>query len=213
MARERKPLKRLSKTREVERFFIIATEGLNPEISYFKSLNQLIDKKIHIELIYPHNNKSAPKYVLEKAKNFTKEYHLRTRDELWIVIDRDRWDVQQLSDVASRIKNVKKYVISFAMSNPSFEFWLLLHVKNMDEYTKEEKKALLENKNTSHDRNYIQRELVKVCGQYNKKNLQFSFFKSKINQAITQAKKLDSMTSRWPTGLGSHVYKLVEKLL
>ena len=69
------------------------------------------------------DNKSSPKYVLERLKHFRQEYELAAGDELWLMIDVDRWQDKKLSSVTQ-----EAYASDFklAISHPCFETWLLV---------------------------------------------------------------------------------------
>jgi RloB-like protein len=87
-----------------------------------------------------------------------------------------------------------------AISNPCFEFWLLLH-----------KEDSMHPAGKCSD---VSARLRAVMGHYNKTNLDLSEFKSGVDIAIQRAKQLDTNPqSRWPAHEGTHVYKLVESLI
>ena len=57
-------------------------------------------------------------------------------------------------------------------------------------------------------------DLIKVkLGSYSKKNLDIDKFKPYIDDAIERAKKLDiNPYGKWPSQIGTHVYKLIESI-
>jgi len=85
------------------------------------------------------------------------------------------------------------------VSNPCFETWLYLHHGDLGyEYI------------SSTD---MKKKLVSLLGGYNSSRLDLSQFKD-VDTAITRAKALDrSPEERWPTKTGTHVYKIVEKIM
>lgn len=99
-----------------------------------------------------------------------------------------------------------------AVSNPCFEFWLLLHIKNLAEYEENELDLILKNAKVSSKRNYVDSKIKEILGSYNKSNPKPELFLPTVDFAIEQAKQLDENEDEYPKKLGSHVYKVVEKL-
>ncbi len=113
--------KRSSETRSYRKTFIIATEGNKTEPQYF---NQFNDDNINICCI-PSNHNSAPEAVLLRMKKELKNNKLRPGDEAWLVVDKDQWQDETLNKLSIWSKQNESY--GFAVSNPKFEYWLLLH--------------------------------------------------------------------------------------
>lgn len=196
------------------KLIIIAAEGSNTEKRYFEDLAGIYYKpNVHIEVLDRLNTNSDPKTVIESLDNFRKYYSLRKNfDELWLVIDVDRWGGKKLSDVGTQCFQ-KNY--GYAVSNPCFELWLLLHLKSLEEYPEEKLHEFLENKRKAkYKRTPLELELVNILGAYNKGNLDTSKILSKVNDAIEQARKLDrNPEHRWPAKLGTRVYLIAEKII
>jgi hypothetical protein len=181
------------------KLFVIACEGNKTECEYFDHVfSKFRSSKIHIELLRRHTTRSAPEYVLEELDNFNREYELSLTDELWAVIDYDRWGDKKIRDIAQKI-NQKGYHL--ALSNPCFEVWKLLHLVNIDEYNTEKKQKLLESSQN------VKTELAKIHRSINNSIDLSAFYLEGIDQAIKQAIKLDT-GDRWPNSFGTHVYKL-----
>ena len=51
-------------------------------------------------------------------------------DEAWIVIDRDEWTEEQLARLHQWSNERTNH--GFALSNPNFEYWLILHFEDGD---------------------------------------------------------------------------------
>ena len=62
--------------------------------------------------------------MLARAEAAVKEERLKKTDETWLVIDMDQWPLDQLEEVFARCQCSG---FSLAVSNPKFEYWLLLH--------------------------------------------------------------------------------------
>ena len=187
------------------RIFVIATEGTDTEPAYFRGLQEreVIDRsRVHIEVIATprEDGTSAPKHVIGRLDAFASRYRLLTGlDELWLVIDVDRWPAQQLSEVAQAAAQKR---FELAVSNPCFELWLLLHVADAP--------AAL------HSSAECETELRRVLGAYNKANPDLAIFARRpaVEAAIGRARALDpGDASRWPHATGSHVHRLAARLL
>lgn len=142
--RERKPFKR-SANKSNANLFVIATEGQRTEVDYFNDLAKYYENsKVQVKVLDKIDSNSSPRDVL-KLDQFKKEYGLDKDDELWMVIDRDSqsWDENQIAEIA-RLCQQKHYYL--ALSNPCFEFWLLLHIIYLCNYSVQDKTAFCENK-------------------------------------------------------------------
>lgn len=215
MPRERRGFKRPGFVRNVQKLFVIATEGVKTEIKYFeqfKSEEYYNNQSVFVEVLKRLTTDSSPATVIRQLNNFSREFNLKKGDELWMVIDRDKqsWSTQQIAEVA-RLCNQKSY--GFALSNPCFELWLLLHRKDINEYSAAVRDELFRNIKTG-NRGRIENELLAICGTYNKSNLNVDDYLPYVNLAIQRAEALtQNVNERWPDYLGSHVYKLVRELM
>ena len=150
--------------------------------------------------------RSSPEDVIANLDKFNKEYSLESDDELWLVIDRDNWGDKKLSQVF-RLAAQKEYYV--ALSNPNFELWLLLHLCDLVDYPEKDLKRFSESKS-----NLLKQELNRLLGEYNSVNLKTEIFIKSVEDAIRRAKALDQVPGdRWPQSLGTHVYKVVEKII
>lgn len=190
------------------RLVVIACEGANTEAKYFTELsNHFRNSRVHVQLLPSEDNKSSPEHVVSRLREFKRTYRLNSNDELWVVIDVDRWGDAKLDEVA-RLCVQRKF--GMAVSNPCFEFWLLLHVADVDTYDDADKQKFLENKRVG-QKTQLEQELAKLVGGYGKANPDFSKFVAKVEVAISRARNLDtSPNTRWPNGLGSRVYKVAQ---
>jgi len=208
MAPPRRKFTRKSGYRDSQ-LIIIATEGTKTEVTYFKDISSkkyFNNPRIHVEVIKRDSTSSAPNHVIKDLDSFKKQYNLNVSDDLWMVIDFDRWGVEKISTIAN-LCNQKKY--NLAVSNPCFELWLLLHITNFDEYDNDKVKLLYSNRNRD-----IEREIRRLLGSYNKSRINTSKYIPGLNNAIEQAKKLDTNpTDRWTQNIGTRVYLIVEKII
>lgn len=180
---------------------VIATEGERTEPIYFDGIKSHFHKpSMHIEVLERKNpSHSSPEHVLRELEGFRSEYKLDKGDELWMVLDRDRWPETTLSEVA-RLCAQKGFFI--AISNPCFELWLLLHHRDLPEF---------EHPPSSGEMEEVLRETI---GIYNKNNPVIERLIPGINNAITRAEGLDeNPADRWPQNTGTRVYLLARKIV
>ncbi len=160
MPREREDFIRESNVFDVEQLFILAYEGNKTEPTYFESLkNNPAFKHGIIELISlrrpEDDTNSAPRHIFEKLKNETKDkYNFKNSDEFWMIIDRDR-NRDNIPKYFELCQNEGNFY--FALSNPCFELWLLLHIKDLNEYSNAELEEIHKNQRVSNNRTYINR--------------------------------------------------------
>lgn len=121
VSRQPRPLVRSEGTLRDARLIVIATEGSVTEKIYFDAYHS---SKVQVKVVPSASGKSSPKHVLANLDAFKAAFELEDDDELWLVIDRDRWTPQALSSVAKRCV-ANGY--SLGLSNPCFELWLALH--------------------------------------------------------------------------------------
>jgi hypothetical protein len=216
MPRERLEIFRESNTKPKEKIFVLAYEGNNTEAIYFEALKA--DLRFNDDLIFlvslrrpKTDTNSAPKHVFRKLKREAKDiYNFDKNDELWMVIDRDKWrNIPQISSMCIREGN-----FFLALSNPCFEFWLLLHIKDLNDFNPQELKDIYLNKRIKGKRTYLKLLLNSLLEEgYNESDPQPKRFLVHLEDAITRAKSIDNPQVEFPKKLGSHVYKLVEKII
>jgi len=217
MPRERMEIFRESNSKPKERIIVLAYEGNITEALYFEKLKENVrfnDELIHLLSLKRKKGDtySAPKHVFNKLKREAKdEFNFKSPDELWMIIDRDEWT--NIPEISTLCKNEGNFYL--ALSNPCFELWLLLHVKDISEYDEQELKAIFENKKIPNSRKtYLKRLLGEFFEDgYNESRPKPLRFFPHIDIAISRAKTLDNLNEDYPTNLGSHVYKLVEKII
>lgn len=216
MPRERLDFFRISNSKPKEKIIVLAYEGNNTEAIYFETLKE--SARFNDDLIYlvslrrPKNDtNSAPTHVFNKLKKEAKdEYNFDSADELWMIIDRDRWT--NIPDISNLCKSQGNFYL--ALSNPCFEFWILLHIKDLSEFNAQELESIYTNAKVSSRRTYLKNLLGQILiDGYNESNPKPDRYLPHINLAIDRAKQLDNPSEEFPTKLGSHVYRLVEKII
>ena len=203
--------KRKEETRHYKRLFLIASEGKKTEKSYFeRNIRHLIDESnVRIKFVDKSTHASSPLHVQKAlASAIEKESDaLRTGDEAWIVIDRDQWEKDDLIAVHewTQEKSTDKCHRDLALSNPCFEYWLILHFEDGNDLstTAECQNRLKNHINLIKEKNVPQDSIQRV----------------QVEAAIKRAKNMSQKRygeTNQPVEsgcTGTTVYRLVEKLL
>ena len=128
-------------------------------------------------------------------------------DKMCLIVDRDKksFKEEQYNYVKEECerKNFKLYV-----TNPCFEFWLLLHFDEVHLINKEE---LLENKRASSKVRFVESELKKYF-PYNKNKYNAELLIEKIDLAIENEKKFCEDIEELKDKLGSNIGLLIQEL-
>lgn len=195
-----KPFTRRSGFRDAT-LIVIATEGDRTEPIYFDGLKEKFHKpSLHLEVLRRTDpSLSSPEHVLRELDGFKREYKLGKDHELWMVVDRDRWPELTLAEVARQCEQKRFYI---AVSNPCFEFWLLLHHTDWPS-------------SAAHPSSKEMEELLRnEIGSYSKNNPVIEKLIPKIDDAIERAENLDeNPADRWPQRTGTRVYLLARKII
>lgn len=177
----------------------IITEGENTEPSYFENIvTQLRDKlkvKVKIEIAFH----SSIFYMLKKAR----AVELESGDEVWIVLDRDEnfHHAEDMKLLADWEKESKQHHV--ALTNPRFEFWLLLHFEESPSKQHALSDSYLEEK--GYIPNFFQN------GKRINSDTPLSL--DLLQNAIRRAKKGACPTPQKPDCVGSGMYKLMLRLM
>lgn len=187
------------------KLFAIACEGGKREPEYFR-IFEYLSKKIKVdiveekvsdeELFHKLETKSAPKWVLQRAISDVEQEGLIDEDQLWFVMDVDRWETEQLREIANYCKDHPNW--HFVLSNPCFEVWLYFHKKSEISTSK--------SKNCN--------EFKKEISTFEKGGYHPLKFMSLLPTAITNARKCDSDLNHFlPKVNETKVYQLSEAII
>jgi hypothetical protein len=191
------------------RLIVIACEGAKTERAYFEELVATLvqrPSRVHVEVLERDDGLSAPEHVLKSLDDFRRQYLRGPDDELWAVIDYDRWGEAKLSRIAS-LAQQKQYHL--AVSRPCFEFWLLLHHRDPGAISAAEYSAM-EAKGCE----AVAELLRAVAGSASKTLTKAASYMPLVGIAIDRAVSLDTNTElRWPSAPGSRVYQTVRTIL
>jgi len=136
---------------------------------------------------------------MKRMEDRLRQENLKNSDEAWLVVDKDQWTDEQLAQLYTWSQDADNY--GFALSNPKFEYWLLLHFEDGAKIS---------------SLNQCSIRLKKHLPDYNNKHLDSRKITSDmIKNAIRRAKVRDNPPCEdWPRTFGSTtVYKLIESIL
>lgn len=177
---------------------VIGTEGRVTERTYLNIIRRLYpDIRCSIQFARTSsNNCSNPHEVLECVKRWIKNNGpLTEKDEAWLVVDNDFWTKAQLDELRAWAAERSKHNFKrdMALSDPKFEYWLLLHFEDTNVVNS----------------NDCTQKLRKHLPRYDKNLSDRDFAQEAVQLAISRARQRDTLR----TGASTTVYKLVESIL
>jgi len=199
--RKPRPLAREEKTYRDDRLFVIATEDTLAPDHYFRIFR---NPRIKVRVLPTEGGLSAPEHVLDRLGGFAKEFALMEEDELWLMLDTDHWvEPNHIANFDRVCTEATQKGFQLAHSNPCFEIWLLLHVTDLD---------AADQFRTCEE---VVQRLREALGGYSKRRIDpVTFSPGTAAIAVARAEKLDGASDdRWPQRTGTHVYRVVKKLL
>lgn len=133
-------------------------------------------------------------------------------DQICLIIDRDRE-----SFLATPENNQYEYVMEkckekgfqLCITNPCFEFWLLLHFNEVFELDIDK---LLDNPKVTSKRRYAEQQLHRIYPKYKKSSYQAEELVKNIDNAIENEKKFCEDVAGLENSVGSNIGKLIEKM-
>lgn len=213
MPRESTSSYRLPHFIDKPKLYVIAAEGQKTEPHYFDALRRHYEKdhresRLHVHILRrpsEEEGRSAPQYVQQMLDDFLREnknYDFQEYDELWIVIDTDKWKPETLSALTMNCQQ-KQYFL--AVSNPCFELWLILHLSSFETVRPDIENAPEKSRKCKQLRGDLQQNLC-LGGEYQD-------YMPFIPQAIERARALDiAPETVCPEHICTRIYLLVEKL-
>lgn len=186
--------------REPKKAILIVCEGKRTEPDYFKYLKKELKinpKLVGIRIIDGSVSGNAPISVVRYAKERREEF-----ESIWCVFD---VEIQPHPSLAQALNQARDLGFNVALTNPAFEYWLLLHFENTSRPLTSIKQARTELRKqkplSNFDKSLTDEMMVKVFPL--------------ISKAVKHAKQRfrnHAITEIADTNPSTHVYKLVEEL-
>ena len=195
MARNRGRFERATGQRRYRKIFVIAAEGIKTEPNYFALFN---DHSVIYVSCLKGDHGSSPAQVLRRMERYLERKEIGKTDEAWLVVDKDQWTDKQLAELHKWSQGTNSR--GFALSNPRFEYWLLLHFEDGAGISSSQE---------------CSRRLRRHLPNYDKSVDHRMFTRDKIVSAVGRAAARDSPPCRdWPRDpWRTTVYRLVGNIL
>jgi hypothetical protein len=183
--------------RRYKKLFVVSVEGSKTEPQYFAIFNQP-QSIVLVKCLKRPPTESSPIQVLKKMESYLRKESLRKTDEAWIVVDKDDWTEDQLRGLLQWAKKSESH--GFALSNPNFEYWLLLHFED--------------GKGIANSQECLSR-LKRYLPNYKKDIEGKKITLELIAKAIARAKQRDANRTNndLPQIWNTTVYKLIERII
>lgn len=186
---------------------------------YFEAFKEKMEAlNVHVVVLRKDEEDKCdpdPVSVYKRLCEFKEHYQISDDDELWMVIDRDRWHQRNLSYLAQKCHQNSN--MNFCVSNPAFELWLMLHLIGVEELSDQEKAEIKKNRKIRKGGDpFLKKKMRELLGAYNesKYDTERLLKEGNISVAIERAAALDvSPADRWPNTLGTRVYLLAKSIL
>lgn len=186
-----------------EKLKVVLTE----QVVNLEQTCQLIAEYFQDKEGYEQIVEDVPRIIQNRAITYAEGF-----DKICFVVDRDRE-----SFVAHPENNQYEYVLNkciekgfgFYLTNPCFEFWLLLHFEDVEEL---DKRQLSDNPKITAKRRYTEQELRKRMNSYTKSVYDVNWFINRIDVAIQNEKKYCEDAETLEYLVGSRVGMLIEEM-
>ena len=195
MPKGRRHFRRVPGRRSYRSLFVLAVEGTRTEPQYFSIFN--VKRSVHVKVLTQPGG-TDPFHVLKRMERYLSQERLKASDQAWLVVDKDHWTDEQLTKLHSWAQKHQSY--GFVLSNPNFEYWLLLHFEEGNGISSSQDCA----------------DRIKQHLPHYKKTIDTSKISfEQIGNAIQRAKRHDTPPCEdWPRKSGgTTVYRLVESIL
>ena len=205
----RKPVRigRAQREARDDRVFLVATEDTHAPAQYFA---ELAFPRVKVFMLPTEDGRSAPGHVFDRLRaafeSAKARKEVQINDEFWLLLDTDHWiKGTNIPGLLDALQQAQKSGFRFAMSNPCFELWLLLHHEEIPPGTTFGKCA------------EVGARLKAALNGYNKTNVRPAQFpRESIAVAIQRARSLeanpDAPGGYWPEKAGTRVYLLLESI-
>lgn len=197
--RKKRPLDRSTNVVRDASLIVIASEDTHAVRQYFDFFRST---RIQFKVLETNEGRSAPQHVLKRIDQYMKEYQIGEEDRFWLVLDCDHWvKGGHVKNLARVMQESRQKGIEIALSNPSFELWLLLH---FDEFPTDNKLT----------RAQTEKRIRHAVGSYDKtKVYKLPLDNDCVKYAIKQSKANQHSSSQIPERPQTGVHRIIEDLV
>lgn len=148
-------------------------------------------------------------YDIEYRK-YLKKYNDEL-DEFAVLVDRDM-QTHSETNMFECIKHCKDNGYKCYIANPCFEFWLLLHLSDIEEEFGKQLDEIKKNKKVSEQHTFVSKE-VSDRAHHGKSGINFTKnYMPYIDKAVEQAKKFSSNEIELIENIGCNLWQMIEEL-
>lgn len=176
---------------------------LSDAVDNVEMLCEHLVKKLHSEIGFPQIVDDLTSIISTGGLAYEDGF-----DKICLVVDRDRDSFTETQYDYVYSKCLEKN-IGFYVSNPCFEFWLLLH---FDEVFALDRDSLKNNPCITSSKRYTEAEVAKVIPRYKKNKYDADGLVERIDKAIENEAKFCEDIAHLKNIIGSNVGKLIMSL-
>jgi hypothetical protein len=202
-----KSFQRKAPSKPIGNKILIACEGKETEPKYFNAIRKDLRLSTVQVLVLPHDGTdplSVVNAVLEARQDAKLEKRWEKEDSAWAVFDGDEHITNNPTNWKQAIQKAESQKINLAITNPSIEFWYLIHFQDhFANIQRGKAKELLKQHIPAYDKS--------VC-------YYLDFLKPNTSDAIARSNKLSNLSmfnelSEYVNPCCSGISRLVEALL
>lgn len=143
-------------------------------------------------------------------RKYLKKYN-NERDEFAVLIDRDM-QTHSESNMSECIKYCRDNEYKCYIANPCFEFWLLMHLADIEAEFGDQLDKIKENKKVSEQHTFVSRE-VSNRAHHGKSGINFARrYLPYMDKAVIQAKRFPDDEYELVDSIGCNLWRLIEEL-
>lgn len=180
---------------------------LSADVEDVEDICNLICEELQKEYELEHIISDIPNIIKEGGITYAEGF-----DKICLIVDRDRESFLSTPDnnqYAYVVNKCKEKDFGLYVTNPCFEFWLLLHFDKIFEVDKDK---LLENPKVTAKRRYAEQELRKIWPGYTKSSYRSEELVKDIDRAIKNEKEFCEDIVLLEECVGSNLGKLIENM-
>lgn len=182
-------------------------KNLSEDVDDINNVCNLICEELQKEYQIEHIISNISNIIKEGGLTYAEGF-----DKICLIVDRDRESfvsVPENDQYAYVLERCKEKDFGLYVTNPCFEFWLLLP---FDKVFEVDKNKLLENPKVTANRRYTEQELRRIWPGYKKSSYRAEELVREIDKAIENEKQFCEDIVSLKNSVGSNLGKLIESM-